>query len=461
MRPSPTLILTALYALLFVFAVGCSDDRGESPPDKTAREDANSEASTPQPPSWTTDPARTTPSAIPVENETIHGYTYGDATGNRVVEGAGRLPGATPIDVPLAGTPLWVVGAPLGADTGWVVAYDDGRIDAFRLDGASDEVKPWPTSPSELPSGAPPAVAVEGERLRLLTALGDRGSALTHPIDTRTGTLAIDRDGTLLADPGEASPLTALPDARIVESADGTVAVLSTPTERYVHGVIGDGLEAANIGVLRPEGGGYEQSGEVLPESGGVFEALAPLWFRSAEGEDELLAVTESAEGVGTRVSVYAPDGELVAAGPFIGTSQKWRHLIAAGPFGPNGETEIAVTRTPHVDPVTEFHRLDRESGEIRISATSEGYPSHTIYSRNLDAARAGDLDGDGVWELLVPDESYAGLVALRHEERGVEESWRLPIGGTLSTNIGSATDEAGRVAIAVGTADGVLRIWR
>jgi len=371
------------------------------------------------------------------------------------------LPEAPPIDVPLAGTPLWVVGAPLEADTGWVVAYDDGRIDAFRLDSASDEVEPWPISPSELPSGAPPAVSVEGERLRLLTALGDRGSALTHPIDTRTGTLAIDRDGTLLADPGEASPLTALPDARIVESADGTVAVLSTPTERYVHGVIGDGLEAASIGVLRPEGGGYEQSGEMLSESGGVFEALAPLWFRPAKGEDELLAVTESAEGVGTRVSVYTPDGELVAAGPFIGTSQKWRHLIAAGPFGPNGETEIAVTRTPHVDPVTEFHRLDRESGELRIAATGEGYPSHTIYSRNLDAARAGDLDGDGVWELLVPDESYAGLVALRHEESGVEEAWRLPIGGTLSTNIGSATDEDGRVAIAVGTTDGVLRIWR
>ena len=34
-------------------------------------------------------------------------------------------------------------------------------------------------------------------------------------------------------------------------------------------------------------------------------------------------------------------------------------------------------------------------------------------HSRNLDAARAGDLDGDGSWEPLLPDSSYTALEAV------------------------------------------------
>lgn len=402
-------------------------------------------------------------SSMTPETATVYGFTHGQASGNRVVDGEGRLPEAEPVDVSLGGTPVWVVGVPLEDDTAWVVAYGDGRVDAFRLDGKSGEVEPWLTAPDSLPPGAPPAVAVERDRLELITAPGGQGSRPTHPVRGEAGLLGVTQDGALFAEPGESPSLSVLPDARLVQSESGAVAVLSSPTDRYVNGVLGDGLEAGGIGVLGPGGGGYELDVEIQPESGGVFEALAPLWFspRSADAEEELLAVTESAEGVGTRISVYSPDGALVAAGPFVGAPQKWRHLIAAGPFGPNGEIELAATRTPHVGGTTEFYRLDHKSGELELAATGKGYPSHTIYSRNLDAATAGDLDGDGVWELLVPNANYNGLVALRHTKNGVERAWDLPMTSSLGTNIAATTDEAGRVAVAVGTLDGNLRIWR
>ena len=35
-------------------------------------------------------------------------------------------------------------------------------------------------------------------------------------------------------------------------SRDGKAAVLSGPTERYVRGVLGDGLEAESVSVLNP-----------------------------------------------------------------------------------------------------------------------------------------------------------------------------------------------------------------
>lgn len=401
-------------------------------------------------------------SSMTPDTSTVYGYTYGQASGNRVVSGEGRLPEAEPIDVSLSGTPLWVVGVPLEDDTAWVVAYDDGRVDAFRLGGESGEVEPWLTAPDKLPPGAPPAVAVEGDRLELITAPGGRSSRLTHPVRGEAGLLGITSDGTLFAEPGKSPPLTTLPDARIVQNKSGAVAVLSSPTDRYVHGVLGDGLEAGEISVLGPGGGGYELDAKIQPESGGVFETLAPLWFGpGGAGEEELLAVTESSQGLGSRISVYSAGGALVAAGPFVGAPQAWRHLIAAGPFGPNGAFEIAATRTPHVGGTTEFYRLDRESGELKLAATGPGYPSHTIYSRNLDAATAGDLDGDGSWELLVPNASYNGLVALRHTGNGVERAWDLPASSSLGTNIAATTDKEGRIAVAVGTLDGNLRIWR
>ncbi|QIN77251.1 hypothetical protein GBA65_00540 [Rubrobacter marinus] len=138
----------------------------------------------------------------------------------------------------------------------------------------------------------------------------------------------------------------------------------------------------------------------------------------------------------------------------------QWRHLLAAGPFGPGGEVELAVMRTPHVGGVLEFYRPNFEQGALEISATLPGYTTHTLYSRNLDTARAGDLDGDGSWEVLVPDRFRTGLAAVRRTPDGAEEAWKLPVGGTLTTNLASATDANGRLSIAAGRTDGVLRIW-
>ena len=412
-------------------------------------------------PKWTKEPARTSmASSMTRKTSVVYGYTYGQVSGNRIAEGEGRILETKPIEVQLSGTPAWVVGVPLERDTAWVVAYGDGRVETFRLSGEGNQVEPWLTAPDKLPPGAPPAVTVDGDQIELLTAPDGGGSPLTHPVRTEAGLLWVNRAGALRSRPGEVPSLQVLPDARIVQSEDGSVAVLSSPTRRYDHGVIGDAIEAGSINVLKPGGGGYRSSAEIRPESGGVFEGLSPLWFRPAPGEEELLAVTESVTDLGSRISVYDPGGTLVAAGPFIGIPKKWRHLIAAGPFGPEGEIEIVAMRAPHVGGTTEFYRLDREKGSLEIAATGKGYPSHTIYSRNLDAVRAGDFDGDGAWELVAPNASYTRLVATRHTRSGVEPAWTLPLNGALATNLATATGKDGHIALAAGTLDGTLRIW-
>ncbi|CAN5121832.1 hypothetical protein BH24ACT19_BH24ACT19_04700 [soil metagenome] len=465
LRPAAALIL---LLLTLGWAIGC-----------TGMETSQTDRETDQ---WG-ETAQVTASTVPEETTTAppevdapaYGYTYSQPSGNRIVEGEGDLPDSRPVDVELGGTPVWIVGAPFEDGTAWVAVLEDGRLEAFHLDG-NDRVERLPIAPESLPAGAPPLLKVEDERLEVVTS--DDASPLTHPVPRGENLLWVGEDGRVLvgseqeelpevgrspADLEEAGrPVRALSDARIVSGTAGGpgVAVLSNPTDRYAHGVLGDELEAGSIMVLpgsSSEGGAY---GRVEPKSGGVFEALAPLWFEPRPGGEDLLAVTESTPAEGTRVSVYRPDGRLAAAGPFIGEGMRWRHLLAAGPFGPGGEVELAATRTPHVGGVIEFYAPDFETGELEIVATVPGYSTHRIYSRNLDTARAGDLDGEGSWELLVPNQEYTELGAIRRAADGAEVAWELPVGGKLATNLASATDAGGHASVAVGREDGVLRIW-
>lgn len=377
------------------------------------------------------------------------------------------MPEAEVVEAELGGTPRWIAGVSTREGTAWVAVLESGRAEAFRL--SPDGLEPAEIRPRRLPPGAPPLLVSRGGELDLVVAEDEEASEVTHPVPLspeasassggllvvgKDGALSVQRGGESIGIPGAPA---ALPDARVVRGPGGDLAALTAPTERYNHGVLGDFLEAGSMTVLRPTPDGARVISSFPAESGGVFEGLAPMWFE--RGGEELLAVTESVAGLGARISVYRPNGELASAGPFIGEGMRWRHLTAAAPFGPGGETELSATLTPHMDSAAQFYDLG--GGEPEIAAEVPGYTSHRIYSRNLDSALAGDLDADGETELLMPNSSYTGLAALSRAPGGAEVEWRLPLGGELSTNLASAAGPDGRAVVATGRSDGVLRLWR
>jgi hypothetical protein len=113
---------------------------------------------------------------------------------------------------------------------------------------------------------------------------------------------------------------------------------------------------------------------------------------------------------------------------------------------------------TPHIGGVVEFYRL--AGNRLEIVAQVPGYTSHVIGSRNLDTAVAGDFDGDGRIELLVPNQARTSLGAIRRKPGGAEVAWTIPVGGRVMTNLATVVFPDDALAVGVGHEGNMLRLW-
>ena len=390
----------------------------------------------------------------------MFGYTHQRPDGNRYVAGSGGLPGISPLQVPLQGSPKWVVGAPMGDASIWVTVLEDGKVHAFSI--AKGQVRDQPISPRKLPPGTPPLLMVSNGIPTLLSVSSSNSSPYTTPVVLQQpgDSAFVQDDGDLvvkIAGLSTVLPLNALPDARLVTDEEDRLLVLTDATEIYPHGVLGDGAEAHSLTLVRTKPSVGVVWTVRLPD-GDVVEGIAPIWSDlDGDGVREIL-VTVSNSDMGARLVVFNDAGDTVAFGPTVGRGSRWRHQLAAAPFGPSGEIEIADVLTPHIGGIVEFYRLDNDS--LRVVAKVPGFRSHKIGSRNLDMAVAGDFDGDGRVELLVPSQGLDEIGGIRRTEAGAEVAWTLTIHGKVSTNLAAVTTESGELMLGVGREDGTLLVW-
>lgn len=404
----------------------------------------------------------TSPLALSVSAPPAAGYTYQQADGNRYVLGKGHLPQTPPLDIPLAGTPQWVVAAAVHPGVVWAVVLADGRTQGFYVhDG---QVTSLPLVPSVVDNVPPMLLVQRGEARLMIPPTSRHGD--THPviIDQAEGIWAfIYADGNLnvmqQTEPilPNALAVNALPDARILVDEQQRLLLLTDPSDRYAHAVLGDNLEATSITLLRTQPETVVNRVIRVPEPF-VIEGIAPIWADlNGDGQREII-VTQSSSDSGAQIVVYHEDGQLLAAGPAVGQGFRWRHPIAVAPFGPNGELELAAVLTPHIGGVVEFYQW--QGDRLQVAADLAGYTSHVIGTRNLDMAAAADFDGDGQVELLLPTPDRLTLGAVQHTPDGAKTVWTLPLPALLQTNLAVVQRQDGEIAIGAGLANGLLRIW-
>lgn len=376
------------------------------------------------------------------------------ASGNRLLDGTFDS-GTDPIVFAGPEDPKWLVVGVLDGEPVVVVVDAEGSLSAFRI---GDDVTEIELNLSALPPGTPPALLQGGAGLLVLSPPSTSGSFSTHPLALPDGGLAfIDEEGSVIVSVAAGNrrfDIDALPDARPVLSSDGRLAVYAGPTDEYGHAVLGDDLEASRIEVI--DVATLETVRSIPAPRGEVFEGLSPMWADVDGDELDELVATASGPEAGARVVVYSESGSLVAASAPVGLGFRWRHQLAAGPFGPDGALEIVDVRTPHLGGRLEFFRI---SDRVLESVVAPGeYQTHVLGSRNLDQALGVGLDrGLG---MLVPSQDQRTLVLARRTSDGVSVESIAELSARLATNL-SGTVIDGEAVVAAALADGTVLVWR
>lgn len=391
---------------------------------------------------------------------TNFGYTYNSPDGNRYVEGQGGISSTTPIDIELSGDPVWLVSARLPNDRSiWAVVLEDGQVQLFELDTASGSVVQ--TDNGFRMAAASPIMIATNETGEIAVIQPPAGSSqLTHPIlldDGHMVTIAEDGDLVFALDGKEVERLAinAMLDARIVQDGEGRLAILTDPTTAYAHGVLGNSIEAGSLTVVDTNGDTPTIVAMIDNFDGSVIEGIAPIWADlDGDGSRELI-VTLADSQRGARISAFTLNNEAVYESAPIGQGNRWRHQLAVAPF--DGEPQLVDVLTPHLGRTVEFFAID--GNLLSIEASINNYTSHLIGSPNLDTGVAGDFDGDGQVELLIPNGQFGALAGLAKSGSDVVVAYDLATEGAITTNL-SVTEVDGGLQVGVGTRGGKLRIW-
>jgi hypothetical protein len=384
--------------------------------------------------------------------ETTQIYTtQNNLLGNHLVEGSIDLHNASITDIPLDGTPLWLASAPFEEGAIFAVVLENGQTQAFLMQGRS--YQSYQIAPVQLPAGMPPLLAVSDGNAQLSVPPPD-ASSLTNPLWVNGRLLYIGANGDLVSSDSIAQtrlPVQALPDARLLLDESNRLLLLTGPTNRYDHGVLGDKMEASAITLVETEPE-LRVVRNIPIEAPDVVEGISPIWADLDEDGQREIIVTLSNNQSGARIAAFREDGSLLAESPPIGLGQRWRHQIAVARFDPDQQPLIVSIRTPHIGGVVEFFQLI--SGRLEPVREAGGFSAHTIGSRNLDAAVAGDFNNDGIPKLLAPDQTHTTLGVIAFDGTLTTVS----LDGTLTSNL-SVTNNDGHLFIGAGT-PGNLRVW-
>lgn len=292
-------------------------------------------------------------------------------------------------------------------DAGAPVAAGHGRIAARRRDGAL-----WVLEGGRVAVSAERNLAAAAGLLNLpLAVIAVAMEANGHHV------VRLEPSGSAAWGVVARSGMAVLPDARPLQadldgSGDGGhVVVLAGPdSERYLHGVLGDAIEATRIVLL--ERHSLRVMRELVLEAPYVFEDIAPRSVALGSGplRQGLLTVQSGPQGaqlvlVDADLSASAAL-RIAARGPALGVANRWLSPVT------DGRHWLAV-HTPHIGGVLHVYRQD---GARLLARRLEGDVSnHRIGSRLLDMS---------AWQgqqLLIPDQSGRRLLL-----RDAASDWRV-----------------------------------
>jgi WD40 repeat protein len=376
----------------------------------------------------------------------LYSYTYQNKDGNPFVEGQGNLSEAEYLDISLNGKPLWISSIAGESAVYSVVVLENGSSQIFKIeDNRYEDVSEFYDLSHS--TGKPPVLSLNQDKLEVHF----------DSVFLSDGTIIRLSRGEGLYIGEKLIDVHPLPDSRILVDEKDRILLFADPTERYNHGVLGDHIEAESVVLIetKPE---LVIKTIITIKSPEVIEGIKPLWVDlNRDGEREII-VTVSDIRNGAGLVLFDESGDELARSSFIGMGYRWRHQLTAGPYGPDGEMEILDVMTPHIGGPLEFFRW---SGKyLKLFSTIGGFTSHVMGSGNLDMTVGGDFNGNNISEIIAPAFNRSELGAIERNESGSIVVYRLGLSGRITTNLSSFRFSDGRISLAVGMDNNVMRIW-
>lgn len=251
-------------------------------------------------------------------------------------------------------------------------------------------------------------------------------------------TYVIDGNGDLqvtMGDQIKILDINALQDSRIIKDEQERLLLLTNPTDRYQHGILGDKIEATSVTLVQLSAEPTVISQFFVPEDQ-VIESIQPIWSDwDGDGVREIL-LTLSNASEGATLVLYDEKGTVLAESLPVGTGYRWRHALEIASFGENGQRLLVDVITPHIGGIVSFYSWDQEKKVLKTEATLAGYSTHDIGSRMMDmyAVQVDDQNEQAL--LILPSQSKTELAGLRFTDGVIHEEWRILLNGRLSSNL-------------------------
>lgn len=244
-------------------------------------------------------------------------------------------------------------------------------------------------------------------------------------------------------------PLDALPDADPTPVGDA-LAVLSAPTQRYRHGILGDEIEAGAVTLLRQSD--LSTLATLTLRAPAVIEQRRVQQFPAAGPYGMLLTVSTPSEGAGVQAAAVEGGAlRVVASADPIGSGERWLNLFAAV-----GDHAYAV-RTPHIRGPLERYRL--EGDRLIADRYALDITNHRIGSRDLDLARLlPPPPGAGATDVLaLPSFDLRSVHIVACGAQRCTTTLSLALDAPLSSDLAAAW-QGGRLILYAGESDGTLQ---